>query len=547
MVLKRNSFELESSFLGQDFNALIEERGGKGAGLMLIEKGMRHFSSGSGMLYPKSVIIPASFYSRAERIFLDRLGHKIDYDTIKPLRKNRHLNGILEEAYRKCKRAFPGIVSESNSYSAPGWAPSFHLRSSATVEDFRDDSYYGTFKTEEANGFFHQRMGIHHLLNLMISFYEQKIDGETGLGMDDKLAMILMPTIRRLPDRTLHTILYSTYPEDRSAPTAIEIWRKHGYYSGTVQLVFIDDRDRITVHQAKEYDESKCFEEIDCFEESSPFFLSRLPKKRLQEGQTPLSVPFAPYGYSYHAVRYGTEDELSPQKRHELALTRQMHQESNPFEINGQRCSVSALNIQQMRDFAKFFEDTLGYPVNLEFVVADNTLYPVQLRPVPTLPKRREVASLGPLPKEQHLLAETPFVMGSFRARARLAFAHYKNDYAHKFGEPVIMWHDEWYKGHRFYATDDNCLVLFNPYEGAALTHSISLLPPRGPRRDRFKFIGVPDTGLADKLLRCTRDVREKVGDGTGRFAYTPFEITVESDGRRGRMYVDKEYAHYFE
>ena len=168
-------------------------------------------------------------------------------------------------------------------------------------------------------------------------------------------------------------------------------------------------------------------------------------------------------------------------------------------------------------------------------------IIPVQIRPVPTLSPDRKVKNLGKVPKGQVVLAETPFVQGSFREEGRLVRPHYKNDYpGHELKEPVILWNTESDKGFRFLG-DKNARGLFNPREGSALTHGEELIPPFGQWRDSWVSIGVPKEGL-ENALRGVMQVREEhVGidtDHTGKFSYTPFTITIESDGRNGRVLV---------
>jgi len=143
--------------------------------------------------------------------------------------------------------------------------------------------------------------------------------------------------------------------------------------------------------------------------------------------------------------------------------------------------------------------------------------------------------------------AKTPFVIGTYKKTARLVKPEYKNAYAgHSFKEEVIIWHGQASKGQRFYFSDDNCIAMFSPTEGMAITHNSNLFPGFGPARERFAFMGVPVVGLAGQFEKCMEIVVEETTSDRDEFAYTPFEITIESNGREGRVYVAKEHAHYF-
>jgi len=210
---------------------------------------------------------------------------------------------------------------------------------------------------------------------------------------------------------------------------------------------------------------------------------------------------------------------------------------------------LSEADIESLYNLAMGFEEALGYSVNIEAMVTDQVIVPVQIRPVPMLPEDREVKSLEPLSEDQYLIAETPFVIGSFKKTARLVQPAYKNDFRdHQFKEPVIVWHSQRSKGMRFYSSDNNCIAMFSPEEGSSISHDSSLVPGFGPARDKYAFLGIPDADLSKKLNGCLEAIQEKTGrNKTGEFSYTPFQLTIESDGRRGRAYIDKKDAHYIQ
>jgi len=502
--MKRNLFDKETEITGRNFNELINEFGGKTAGIHLLDAGIRYFLKTGRLKQPpqnqRQLLtfgsnpadslpfhqIPTTVYKLFEEIMKRNFGSKSDaemhsFRTEEGRRDIDNLNdmwSLISKVIRECEEEFPYQVKASSNASAPAYAPSFHLRSSATSEDFRDDRHFGTFGTIAKDAFFydyHQRclaQGRRSLLELMTDFYIQKFhsNGRFDLYKNDLLGMLLMPTICEYADKEV--ILYSAYPEDPSSPAIMEVWG--------------NDRE---------------------IPEKGPIELIRMTKDGIER------IP----AYVKNKDTESKKEELPEEDARFL------------FELS------------------RAFQEVLLYPVNLEVTVAPKYLVPIQLRPVPCLPENGVLSRLPPVSEDDYVVAETPFVMGSFNHRAPLVKAHYKNDYqGHKFQEKVIIWHTESEKGHRFYYNDPKCIAMINPQEGAVLTHSASLLPSFGEGRDNFAFVGLPFKGLAEKLEKCMVTREEPTARGQGNFSYTPFPITIQSDGRRGRVTVNKTYAHHF-
>jgi len=452
-----------------DFAGLLSEFGGKGAGLKLLQAYDNLYFEHAGRLFiPRFHLIPTSVYATFENILKSEFPNIKD-TPIEEFRKNPNFSRELENLVESSLHAFPDAIkyAEEDGYGN-GWP--FYLRSSATIEDFREDRFYGTFPTAEKEFFFTEKYGKgrEHFIHLIVSFYYKKFHQKElfNIGEEELLGMVFMP---KLGDTNWHNaIVYSSYPEDPSSPTVIELSSMSEYRTEPEQLVFIDHNNKVEIHQ----------------------------------GQA------KPSSYSRET-------------------------------IDGQKSGISMRDINLLVTMVKRFEDNLGYSSNLEVVIDEQGIYPVQIRPTPTLSENRPVKELVTLSEDAHLIANTKFVIGSFKITAPLVLAGYKNDYRdHQFAQPVIIWHSEYDKGHRFYYSDKNCVGMFNPNEGVALTHSSTLVPGFGPARDRFAFMGVPGT---EELLRTSMiERKEPVGKKEGTFYYTPYNITIESDGRRGRVYINK-------
>ena len=493
--MRRNSFEAESRIVGQDFGQLIEQEGGKSAGLHLLTKGIPYLRA-KGKLRTRDVPcpigtvkwypVPTRAYRQLEPILgelISRLdGTKDERLRIRELLYHQEIAKVMREATGQVAKAFPGY--HEDSFRQPiQHIPRFHVRTSTTLCDFRDDRYFGTFLTKGDEPFFQEfedefsgevfSQGAKLILELMLDFYAKKHFGKDIYGIDDneKIGCVVMPTTGKYD---LDVIAYSSYPEVRASPALLETWV----------------RKSLQGHAALELVRAKSLKEMERI---------RMSLKRNADRDEPLTD----------------------------------HEAETIYML------------------AKAFEEELDYSVNLELTVLGERkgVIPLQLRPVPTLSEEREVRELAAVPENMQVVAETPFVFGSYRKTARVVRPDYKNDYLkHSFREPVIMWHTDDFKGHRFYESDENCIAVLNPEEGAVLTHDSNLIPSFGKARDSFAFIGLPIKGFRGKLEACLQAREEETHRGKDKiFRYTPFELTLESDGRKGRVLVDKINAHYFQ
>ena len=352
---------------------------------------------------------------------------------------------------------------------------SFHLRASTTIEDFVDDRYYGTFHTDCGDRFYQGQSGRNHFLKAILHFYIQKhlYKKQFHLPVDERLGLVFMPTVGE-EGRDHHVIGYSCYPEKPELGVVLEV----------SQLAFM--------------------------------------------GRTPRQLLFV--------RENGLEDDITVHQAQEEVVSGLY---TNTYTVAGKKSALSEERVRDITETLRELEADLGYAANLEILArGERILSPVQLRPVPRLDPNRKVRELGPIPRGAKLVANTPFVMGSYHITAPLVRAGYKNNYGgHAFKRPVIMWHSDGAKGHRFYYSDRKCRAMFDPNCGLALTHDSSLVPRFGPERERFAFMGVP--GLANFFSEVMEMKMEPVGEGReGRFFYTPFDITIESDGRMGRIYI---------
>ncbi len=286
--MRRESFDKESKFLGSNLSEIIATFGGKEAGLRVLDRFMSSASQRrkfSDVRIPNRLAIDRTSYDDFESILKTELPtlvaavtREYRYDTgvisdaqalrllsfkehMSPLWDIDSLRVIVDGLLERCAHAFPEELAQSSNQQrfSPASAPNFHVRSSTTVEDFRDDTYYGTFTTRCDHLLFPDRdssvlsRGRAMIGEVLLSFYIQKhltpellLDSGVGLGL------VVMPTISS--ERTRHAIVYSRYPEDILSPVVIEVSQPH-YFGGIMrseprQVLFVDGTD-IAVHQLK--------------------------------------------------------------------------------------------------------------------------------------------------------------------------------------------------------------------------------------------------------------------------------------------------------
>ncbi len=518
--MRRDSFERESAFLGRDFASRIKEIGGKAAGLDILQKALDDWGYWNCGV-PEYVVIPTDVYVRVEE----------------RLKKGESIEDISQEAFALCRKFFPKAAAQvEKDPHAPYYDyDHFHLRSSSQVEDFVDDRYFGTFQTIPFKPFF-TNIGVRPEA-LWRRFYSMKTEYKEHFQLpdDEALAVILMRSYgsdRR--DNLKHATVYSHYPEARELGAVIELNGHDSTFDYTpLQLLFVKD-DSVTVHHAVKNDFRRY--PIDSFEVFRQRVISSYGEKWVKRRPRIMER-------LYQEIQGGDITFMSCFQR-ESFQTYQKY----PYMIGKEHLSIPERRIRDLVSFSQRLEDVLGYEVNLEAMVGERDIILVQCRPVPKLVEDRPVQELGPLREGMHLVAESPFVFGSFRHEGKLVYPERKGPYPqHKFSKPVIVWNDNDYcKGIRYWDHDPLALALLNPIEGTALTHGYNLIPPFGKLRDRFHFIGLP--GFSERFLSHMKDVRSErlYDDVLGDVRYTPYTLLLESDGRRGRVSVPKEFAQFF-
>ncbi len=546
-MVRRTDFSRESAFLGQDFKKLLEETGGKAAGLKLLEKCIEKFGDYKGRLgIPKYSVVPTSFWDEAETVLKRELEdpiawckkHEVLYDA---QGEDEVKEALVAITFSKKKLQIPGLaqvvrkiranlgrdfVDDLRAREDPESTGEYHLRSSSTVEDFVDDRYFGTFLSFGEIPFFSlkDKEGRKSLVgSLLLDFYRKKQDSSIELSKEDKLALILMPSIKGWWFK--HAIVYSSYPEESESVCRIEVSSPRGYLfpalrsAGPEQLFSVRD-GKIKVEHSLGFNYS-----VD----ENVKNLRDLEEKIVQELK---------------------EGKVSDKILTDLKDLRFMQSDrsKNNFVINEQMCQIPIEAVAILTQFAKECERELG-PVNLEVLIDPiDAIYSfVQLRPVPRLDPQRRVKRLDPLAQDQYLIGETPFVFGSYKITAPVFIPDgaKRDERFHKFEKPVILG-DGRYRN--WLSSDPNCVALVDFYHGSALAHDISLIPEFGSKRQRYAFMGLPQLkGEFPWVKKAEKfNFPQPRGDQDREILFSPFEVTIESDGRRGRMYTARENEVYF-
>ncbi|MDO8741230.1 MAG: PEP/pyruvate-binding domain-containing protein [Candidatus Woesearchaeota archaeon] len=536
----RRDFSRESEIMGKDFAALIRKVGGKNAGHRLFAKIQKDLEERIPEIREfhqlENLEIETSYYDRFEEIMLTQFGKPLEWFKSLPEETRKIGGGVIDpkDDIDILKRIFCGykpgqdnqilpnafiqdfsyikkILYEIQEMSRKKFTDAddrkeFHLRASTTIEDFVDDRYYDTFKTMEGVPLFEQRFNPEHansiiyVLSQFVHFYLMKHNSEGKYELDNvSFALGIQPTINvsTYKEKDLFAISYSSYPEYKEKRTVIEVngilpdplfgGSFFGVNTAKIQLITVDKEGHI-------------------------------------------------------CIKNGFSDSLK--KAYSGNKRKELHKVRDKYSL------LSYEQIMKMDKVVRAIEEYLGYPVNLELPIQYGKMYCVQLRPVPRLTENREIRSLEPLAVGHTLLAETPFVHGSFRRKGTIVEPYAKNTRGFKFEKPVIALHYQDRPAEAWFFEDTNCVGLLNPSEGSVLRHGHSVIPRFGEARNKFVFIGVP--GLYKIIEPHLKAKTEKwtipwTGDKEEAiFKYSDFEVIIESDGRRGRVYLDPEASKIF-
>ncbi|MFB6246296.1 MAG: hypothetical protein ABEI74_01745 [Candidatus Pacearchaeota archaeon] len=152
--MRRNDFSRESELIGKDFSEVLERFGGKAAGVMLLDSIVsdREFS-----LSKNSVNLPIPPYAVLSTSISKELSWILESSKKglqESIEEDIYPNNIskvadkLGKPSRDCSNIenFLGKIRRLDEPFPSSSGPSYwHLRSSSTVEDWKDDKYFGTF------------------------------------------------------------------------------------------------------------------------------------------------------------------------------------------------------------------------------------------------------------------------------------------------------------------------------------------------------------------------------------------------------------------
>lgn len=518
--MKRNDFSIESKILGRDFNGLIEGVGGKTAGIELLMKISEKYSLFHRWEIPNYKVLSTKLCKNLDNhlnLYKDELSdfvcnHNYNenlgkiYSIIKDKLKDKEIDNFIQRLKR-----------EKIEY--------FHLRSSTTIEDWKDDKYYGTFETKEGSfklmkNYKNKKISSLEIKssinNLFCDFFIKKFYGGFDLE-NESLGILGMETIGKEEDK-LHVTIYSSYPEKDSSIGYIEIWKVRGN-------LFNDCEARQLVKISKNDMEVFQMNQLQDVELADDFLFENILKEKNEN-----SIFYS----------YGKRDRF---------------QRENPFSIVGQRCALSKCDLLNLYDVSQSLQNILEKPVNLEILVELNSenLYNknyVQLRLVPRLDEKREIKELKPLTENYIPIGKTPFVKGSFKIEYPLIMPKNKKSghEPYMFSEKFIMIDNESSKGHRSYVRDSNVVALLYVDSCTAISHGF-VIEPSFLEREKWKSIGWinQERNLHKYLFECGEgDSLESGVKYPAIFAVSKIPFILESDGREGRIYIRKKYEKDF-
>lgn len=256
----RTNFEKESLLVGENFGKLIEKFGGKGAGLILMDRISREhpWIENLGGRVPKYHLLPTDYYASIEKIFKRKGIVLDDLNDEEHILRQRSITHILHTMADECAAAFPQEAANSKEAWRPVDAEKFHIRSSSTIEDFVDDRFFGTFHTLGRESFFYgygkhpKPQAIRNLLELVTHFYAMKLSNPDKIREHDKLGIIVMPTVEGNS-----TIVYSRYPEVSDSRSVVEVASQSFLSYTPLQLIFMDDDGNLNIYAAKMHREER--------------------------------------------------------------------------------------------------------------------------------------------------------------------------------------------------------------------------------------------------------------------------------------------------
>ena len=519
--MKRNNFSIESKLLGRDFHGLIEEVGGKAAGIELLRTlGEKDASLGiNRWSIPDYAILSTKYFKTFENSLL---AHK---EELSEFMKNNNY-------YENRKKIYSLIKDKLNNKEIDNFIQRvkrkkiehLHLRSSTTIEDWKDDKYFGFFKTIES-GFSlipnckKERLNFKEIKSSISDLFCDFLVKKFYLSPDldnESLGILAMQSVRKEYKDALHLTVYSSYPEKDPSTSYIEIWKVEGDYS---------------------------------FPQNYPRQLIKISKNNLEIFQMELKDDITLT--DNFLVGKMREDSWNLQNRARF-------QSENPFSVNGKRCALSEIALNSLYSISQGFQNILEKSVNLEVIVnleKDSIDFRkfsyVQLRPVPALNPYRMIGKLEHLTDDFILVGKTPFVSGSYKVEAPLAVPMHKKSGHRPYNiskELIMIENDN--KIHRSYTKDSKIVALLELENSKAVSHGF-IVEPSFEERKFWKSMGFLNKEI--NLYRYLYPVElqdDFEGDGKryfpAEFGISKFPFILESDGREGRIYIRKKYEKEF-
>ncbi|GBE19860.1 MAG TPA: hypothetical protein ENG87_05325 [Candidatus Pacearchaeota archaeon] len=487
-VHNQRTFDIESELIGEDFQEVVNQYGGKYAGLKLLQASMKKLKlSGEDIAWLPTVPVNRRVYDKVEEM-AQRLG-------LVSARKN-YLEILAEH-----KEKFAKGLSNMERFVAKELEDvlklpfKFNIRTSSTFEYGGPPGFLdSTMAQERRNKTKQEKTRL--ILNSLLSFYNHKLYERIipeGVGFS--------PLIQRalFPDKS--AFIFSSLPNADGKGVIIESVLGHakGIAKGGHSVY-----TRVHNGSVKEI--------VDSF--SKLQFIFRVDGKDHIEYTIYNALPDMLSGKNYQK-----EWEEHHQKRLKIW-------KSVTHKIAGGNSPLSKKDLQFLERMGKSLEDKLGYAVKIEISKVGGIFYPLQLDPVSlSVDKSVDIS----VPEGAIQFADTPFVNKPFRAEGRLAYGCY--DKVGKLGEEIV-YNAIWEDGEGVLRMDPDLLVhycpnvkgVFSASTGAKTCHSA------GGLYDFKGFMG-SNRGYGPLSYMFQRDKETRI-------VSTPFKIVLASDGERGVGYI---------
>ena len=541
-----NKYIASAQKIDSAFEKKRKQYGGKIAGLSLLEKLIYMYEQENSNEYDFSLNNVPSFsvdlhvFERYEK-FLDlHIGDDFNKLDLKRNLLKKKLEFILnstsvtERFFEKYYQDFTSWI-KNNKISSSSW----HFRSSTTGEDWIKKEFYGSLPSVCISNNSYENIDLEIMsildrldnhdsndINALSRLWEEKRHGKKmdkhvfydGIFrilndfyilrklnpeelLEEKISISIMPTIlaQNKNAKELHSTVYSSTYSKEDSPTRIELIDVQEYS-------FLENK--INPLQLIECDEKE--------------------------------------------IRVFTSTDIETYRNSNIESIYETYQEKNPYTINEKHCALPKSQLKYLRQFSKFCEKKLGFSVDIESIIINDSyysnqfqVYPVQIRPILIEIKKQNID----IPDDAIVLRKTPYVSGIFE--------HHRKLLDRRGYFPIEGINNQNYFIPYSQRSKYSSLVKITLDASTALSHDMEFLPSAfrtwssvhdviyEPSRKNYCQIGF--IGGDKELYKFINQNMYSKNKLHIEYSLSPMNLSVKSDGRWGVIYITKQQQELFE